>query len=557
MMAAIRVSLAMRSGGTVRAALPWLLLAAAVVVCLWRERTRFSTVPVPAPVPPWTEADAAALTAWARRPSTQKMMVDANRTSAVVSVSDPAQTSAGEEAAPVVLVAWTTFFGEAGFRADLGPGGTSPCPVRCLLENQRQYVHVADGVLFHASDLAWTDLPPRDVGGRAQPWTLVTHESPLTDGWPLAHPTWLRLFDFAMTYRRDADFPMTYIPQTLVDDVRQPLPVPVARRHPDVPVAWVASNCHAHNGRQAFVRALMRHVPVHSYGGCLRNVAAWPTRAALATWTGPRTAPAAASPRAPVTATDDNTPASVTDIMGAYMFYLALENSDCADYVTEKFFNALGMGAVPIVNGPRARYAAFMPHADAAVFVDEYPTAEALAHHLKALAANHSAYARHLRHRPVSFSSPAEPGADTAMPAPLEPWAPAFVAMAEAQARRPHPFCALCMRTHEEIGKGLRARQSPVLLDRHAGNSHVRTAVAGAHALQPDLSCLPSPFAAYVTWGDHVAYYMARWNVGDRLRPWLRALPWAAAAAIAAWLLWRRRAGWASVAGALGGGSLV
>ena len=34
-----------------------------------------------------------------------------------------------------------------------------------------------------------------------------------------------------------------------------------------------------------------------------------------------------------------------------YMFYLAFENSICADYVTEKFFNAMRRDVIPIVFG--------------------------------------------------------------------------------------------------------------------------------------------------------------------------------------------------------------
>ena len=34
-----------------------------------------------------------------------------------------------------------------------------------------------------------------------------------------------------------------------------------------------------------------------------------------------------------------------------YKFYLAFENSDCNHYITEKFWNALANGVVPIVYG--------------------------------------------------------------------------------------------------------------------------------------------------------------------------------------------------------------
>ena len=43
-----------------------------------------------------------------------------------------------------------------------------------------------------------------------------------------------------------------------------------------------------------------------------------------------------------------------------YFFYLSFENSDCIDYVTEKFFMALRMDIVPVVLGG-ANYSAIAP----------------------------------------------------------------------------------------------------------------------------------------------------------------------------------------------------
>jgi len=37
------------------------------------------------------------------------------------------------------------------------------------------------------------------------------------------------------------------------------------------PVVWVASNCQSSNGREAYVKELMKYIDVDSYGGCLNN----------------------------------------------------------------------------------------------------------------------------------------------------------------------------------------------------------------------------------------------------------------------------------------------
>jgi galactoside alpha-1,3-fucosyltransferase 7 len=76
-----------------------------------------------------------------------------------------------------------------------------------------------------------------------------------------------------------------------------------------------------------------------------------------------------------------------------YRFYLAFENSQHRDYITEKFWrNALAAGAVPIVLGPpRATYEAFAPP-DAFVHVDDFSSARELAAFLAGM--NESRYRR-------------------------------------------------------------------------------------------------------------------------------------------------------------------
>lgn len=72
-----------------------------------------------------------------------------------------------------------------------------------------------------------------------------------------------------------------------------------------------------------------------------------------------------------------------------YKFYFSFENSICPDYVTEKFFNALKYGMVPVVLGPGREFYERLapPHsfihvndfdnvgdlADYLVFLDEHP----------------------------------------------------------------------------------------------------------------------------------------------------------------------------------------
>lgn len=79
------------------------------------------------------------------------------------------------------------------------------------------------------------------------------------------------------------------------------------------------------------IRKLMEYIPIDSYGKCLNNKK-WPEGVK-----------------------------GIKELMKAYTFYLAFENSNCKDYVTEKLVNAVEAGVVPVVDGkdPRISFISF------------------------------------------------------------------------------------------------------------------------------------------------------------------------------------------------------
>nr|VZI40529.1 unnamed protein product [Spirometra erinaceieuropaei] len=77
-----------------------------------------------------------------------------------------------------------------------------------------------------------------------------------------------------------------------------------------------------------------------------------------------------------------------------YKFYLAFENSDCKDYITEKLFiNALMYSMLPVVMGaPRSSYCAMAPP-NSFIHVDDFSSPADLADYLIWLDRNDTAYA--------------------------------------------------------------------------------------------------------------------------------------------------------------------
>uniref|UniRef100_F7F5S0 Fucosyltransferase n=1 Tax=Ornithorhynchus anatinus TaxID=9258 RepID=F7F5S0_ORNAN len=218
----------------------------------------------------------------------------------------------------------------------------------CLLTTNRSLLRQADVVVFHHRELqsGQARLP---LGERPphQPWLWITLESP-------SHTYGLArlggIFNWVMTYRRDSDVFMPYGEL-----------VPRASPAPTLPpkdglVSWVVSNYHAGQRRAAVYAELAKHVPVALFGRANGRPLC---------------------------------PACLVSTTGRYRFYLAFENSQHHDYITEKLWrNALLAGAVPVVLGPpRATYEAFLPP-DAFIHVDDFGSVRELARFLSGMNAS-------------------------------------------------------------------------------------------------------------------------------------------------------------------------
>lgn len=83
-----------------------------------------------------------------------------------------------------------------------------------------------------------------------------------------------------------------------------------------------------------------------------------------------------------------------------YKFYLAFENSNCVDYITEKLFeNALQQSLVPIVMGARPEdYKKYAPYRSY-IHVDDFESPRELAEYLYELDEDDDAYNRYFQWR--------------------------------------------------------------------------------------------------------------------------------------------------------------
>ncbi|XP_036117072.1 alpha-(1,3)-fucosyltransferase 7 [Molossus molossus] len=209
----------------------------------------------------------------------------------------------------------------------------------CRLSTNRSLLASADAVVFHHRELQnrRTQLPlaKRPPG---QPWVWVSLESPTyTHGLN----RFQGIFNWVLSYRHDSDI---FVPYGRLEPCEGPAPPLPAKNGVAV---WVVSNFHETQRRVQLYRELAPHLPVDVFGQANRR-------------------PLCGNCLLPTIA--------------RYRFYLAFENSQHTDYITEKLWhNALTAGTVPVVLGPpRATYEAFVPP-DAFVHVDDFNSTRELA----------------------------------------------------------------------------------------------------------------------------------------------------------------------------------
>ena len=126
-------------------------------------------------------------------------------------------------------------------------------------------------------------------------------------------------------------------------------------------VLWLVSRCETDNKREEYAKTLNKYIPVDIYGEC--------------NWT------------ETLNLEQPDSKISFWDVYKPYKFYFAFENSNCYDYVSEKFFRALRYSLLPIVMGGTTNYEKFAPQ-NSYIDVNNFQSPLKLAEYLKYLDEN-------------------------------------------------------------------------------------------------------------------------------------------------------------------------
>ncbi|UDL92566.1 glycosyltransferase family 10 fucosyltransferase [Mesorhizobium sp. PAMC28654] len=223
----------------------------------------------------------------------------------------------------------------------------------------RRHLSDATAVIFHLPDFREIRDARKYPGQYWVGWSMESREN-----YPLmAAPGFMRNFDITMTHESGSDVWRPYLPDSKWWEAAQGGSRPAKTE--SVPVAHFQSAAIDRSGRIAFAAELARHIGIDSYGR--HN----PTR----TIKGP-----------------DLGRQTKVETIARYRFCLALENSISPDYVTEKIYDPLIAGTVPVYLGA--------PNVDEFVPANSYINASAFSS-----PADLASYLHHLIETPQAYEA--------------------------------------------------------------------------------------------------------------------------------------------------------
>ena len=269
---------------------------------------------------------------------------------------------------------------------------------QCVVSDRRKDTVKAHMVIFHAPthNKNGPRFPSRKNPG--QIYTIINMEQPgytsLGIAQKMAHLR--KHFDLTATYNAGSKYPgtsvvnmpLSYYPLNIlpVAEVLKPPALSFAEKNgydTDAIAVTFISNCKAAGAseRTAYITELMKHMSIHNYGGCLKN----------------REEPEFPNdPKWP-----NQRRSRKVKITTHYKFILAFENAAVPDYVSEKVFEALFAGVVPVYRGA-PEIANYMPGNDSFINANDLSPKQ-LATKLKALASNEEDYNKYFQFKKKSL----------------------------------------------------------------------------------------------------------------------------------------------------------
>eukprot|EP00062_Callorhinchus_milii_P001575 gi/632936830/ref/XP_007896257.1/ PREDICTED: alpha-(1,3)-fucosyltransferase 11 [Callorhinchus milii] len=200
----------------------------------------------------------------------------------------------------------------------------------------------------------------------------------------LSHAAGIGLFNYTATFGRRSDYPLSlqWLPSRryLLAAAAAPLGEKQRLRGRGyAPVLYLQSHCDVASDRDRYVRELMEHIQIDSYGQCLHNKDL-PSHRLVNT----------------LTATTEDS--EFMRFIANYKFHIAMENAICDDYMTEKLWRPMHLGSVPIYRGSPV-VQDWMPNDHSIILIDSFPSPKDLADFINYLDQNDEEYLKYLEYK--------------------------------------------------------------------------------------------------------------------------------------------------------------
>lgn len=237
-------------------------------------------------------------------------------------------------------------------------------PTNFFFTTDHIYIQSADVIVFHMPSLAANiDLKKRE----GQLWVFWSMECDVN--YPYLHQQKvLQLFDIFMTYSAESDVHTPYLLYAHKDKLRQP----PANKNNFVN-AFISSSCNQ-SKRQHYLESLMSLIKIDSYGKLFNNKKI----------------------------NADNGFESKMNIISSYKFTLAFENAISKDYVTEKLYDPLMAGSVPVYMGA-PNVEEYLPAHKCIINIDSFTSVNELAAYLQYLDENDVKYQAYLSWKQLPY----------------------------------------------------------------------------------------------------------------------------------------------------------
>lgn len=211
----------------------------------------------------------------------------------------------------------------------------------------RHYLNIAKVVVFHIPTLT-SELEDDLDKPEGQLWVAWTLEC--EDNFPIIkNPDFTELFDYWISYHQDADVVQSYYKYDYIKLLHQPVNIESKQKDVCMLISSQFNNSH----RQEYLQSLMQHLQIDSYGKLFNNKQL----------------------------EEDTGRDSKLALYKQYKFVIAFENACATDYVTEKFFDPLISGAVPVYLGA-PNIDDFKPGEHCFINVNDYPSPKELADYI-------------------------------------------------------------------------------------------------------------------------------------------------------------------------------